>query len=190
MGVRRSTFAALAAALALAACSSGGAARRPEPAPQPLRLWVAPIVWWEQGAALDLDVAIENATLRTVALAAPDAANARVALFAGPEPEPLCALEPREPPATPRARIELAPADRVAVRVSLAGACGALAPGEYRYEVSYRSPAPADGPAAAGEPGPAPARAFSGPLDAAHGQIVVTPAPPADGSAGAGARGR
>jgi hypothetical protein len=169
---------AAAAAVVLAACSTGAGSRRGSDggAAQAVRIWVAPILWWEEGAAREVDLAIENATNRTVAIAAPDAAHARVAVFAtGPESLRVCGVEPREPAGAPGRRVELAPGDRVAVRVSLAEACGAVAPGAYRYEVSYR--APSLGPAAAPEPGAeaaeTSARAFSGTLATTYGQIFV-----------------
>lgn len=172
---------AAAAACALAACGTGSGARRGDAgAPQPLRIWVAPILWWEEGAAREVDLALENATDRTVAIAAPDAAHARVEIFAGPESLRMCGIDPREPAGAPGRRVALAPGDRVAVRVSLAAACGAVAPGTYRYEVSYRVPAlgeaaapePEAGEAEAGD-AQAGARAFSGTLATSYGQLFV-----------------
>jgi hypothetical protein len=71
--------------------------------------------------------------------------------------------------------VELAPGDRVSVRVDLTEACAGVPPGEYRYEVSYRAPTPAGGAAAAtgGEGDPHAPRAFSGTLATFHGELVV-----------------
>lgn len=171
--------AAIVAACLLAACATRTSRGRGADggSPQPVRIWVAPILWWEGDAAREVDVAIENATNRTVAIAAPDPANARVAIFSGPESVRVCGVEPREPAPAPGERVELAPGDRVAVRVSLADACAGAPPGDYRYEVSYRAPslrpaAPGPGEEAAAE---SRARAFSGTLATRYGELVVAP---------------
>jgi hypothetical protein len=168
---------AAAAGCVLAACSTRGGSGRGagDGAPQPLRIWVAPILWWEEGAARGVDLALENATNRTVAIAAPDAAHARVEVFAGPESLRVCGVEPLEPAGAPGPRVELAPGDRVSVRVSLAEACGAVAPGAYRYEVSYRAPSLRAVPAPEGvDAAEAGGRAFSGTLATTYGQIFVS----------------
>jgi hypothetical protein len=173
---RRGTAGALVAAAAclLAACSlKTGSGRRGESAPEVLRIWMEPIVRWEPGAARVVDVALENATDRTLAIAEPDAAHVRVAVFARPEGTAVCGVEPREG-AAGRGRVELAPGDRVAVRVDLAEACADLPPGDYRYEVSYRAPAL---PAGEGEgAGPAP-RPYSGNVATRYGEVVVEASP-------------
>ncbi len=164
-----------AAACLLAACSlrTGSGHGRGESAPEVLRIWMEPIVRWDPGAARTVDVALENATDRTLAIAEPDAAHVRVAVFARPEGAAVCGVEPRED-AAGRGRVELAPGDRVAVRVDLAEACADLPPGDYRYEVSYRAPAL---PAGEGEgAGPAP-RPYSGNVATRYGEVVVE-APP------------
>jgi predicted small secreted protein len=163
------------AACVLAACSTrAGAGRGAEGgAAQPVRLWVAPVLWWGEGAAHGIDVALENATNRTVAIAAPDAAHARVEVFAGPESLRVCGVEPLHPADPAGPLVELAPGDRVAVRVSLADACGAVAPGAYRYEVSYRAPPPGAAAAPDADEG-AGGRAFSGTLATSYGQIFVS----------------
>ena len=100
-----------AAACLLAACSlrTGSGHGRGESAPEVLRIWMEPIVRWDPGAARTVDVALENATDRTLAIAEPDAAHVRVVVFARPEGAAVCGVEPRED-AAGRGRVELAPA--------------------------------------------------------------------------------
>jgi hypothetical protein len=171
-------LAVAAAGCVIAACSTrtGSGRGAEDGAPQPVRIWVAPILWWEEGAARGVDLALENATNRTVAIAAPDAAHARVEVFAGPESLRVCGVEPLERTDAPGPRVELSPGDRVSVRVSLAEACGAVVPGAYRYEVSYRAPSlrAVPAPEAGVDALEAGARAFSGTLATAYGQIFVS----------------
>jgi hypothetical protein len=167
----------VAAFAALAGCGGEAAERRPTPEPA-LRIWTSGLLRWEAGAPRSVDFAIENATRRSVAIAAPDPANARVDVFAGPGNFRVCGAAAAAPPA-PGPRITLAPGDRVAVRVHLDGACAGVPSGEYRYEVSYR---------AAEAPG---RDAFSGTLPTQYGQVLVSaPSPSAEAVAGhEGARG-
>lgn len=130
------------------------------------------MVRWEAGSRRDVAFAIENPTNRTIAIAAPDPANARVEVYAGSEAYRVCGVAPSGP-AAPAAPVAIAPGDRVAVRVDLRRACGALPPGEYRYVVSYEAPPPATPPRE---------DAFSGTLPARYGQVLV-PAPAAAAAA-------
>jgi hypothetical protein len=149
----------------LAACGTGGGARRAEPPEAPLRIWAPPIVRWATESERRVAFVIENPTQRTIALAAPDPRHARVEVFAGPESIRLCGVEPRPsgtgaiPPV-----VELAPGERAAVLVDLGEPCRGLPPGDYRYELSYRAP----------EPGPE--GAFGGVLATRHGQLFVAAA--------------
>jgi hypothetical protein len=93
-------------------------------------------VQWQAGARRELRFAIENATQRTVEVPPLDARGARVEVFADAEGHRACGVDPASSAADER--IKLAPGEQVAVTVDLAGACGALPGGEYRYEVSYR----------------------------------------------------
>jgi hypothetical protein len=128
-------------------------------------------VRWEPGAARAVALSLENATNRTLVIASPDPANARVAVFAGPESTRVCGVEPSEE-ARAHGRVELAPGDRVAVRVDLGGACAGLPPGGYRYEVSYRAPLPARAEAAS-EGGAPESPPFSGTLATSYGEVLV-----------------
>jgi hypothetical protein len=119
-----------------------------------------------------VDFSIENPTRRTVTIAAPDPALARVDVLAGPESVRVCGVAPAERVA-PGERIALAPGDRVAVRVDLAEACGSVPPGAYRYEIGYRAAEPAG------------AGAFSGTLGVRYGQVLVSAPTPDAGSLGA-----
>ncbi|HEY6099424.1 MAG TPA: hypothetical protein VIW03_08345, partial [Anaeromyxobacter sp.] len=131
-GARTSIAAWLAAGAALAGgCSlvAGGRGSAPPPEPE-LRIWVAPVVW-TAGADRHVDFAIENDTPRTIAIAEPDPANARVAIYPGPDNLRVCGVEPRTGGAGragTRRRIELAPGDRIAVRVELRESCAGMPP--------------------------------------------------------------
>jgi len=146
-------------------CSMRSASRGASPgAEQPergIRVWVTPVVRWDTPARV-VNVAIENLTDRTIVIAKPDAANVRVDVFARGDSSRLCGVEPVAAPASPAERVELAPGDRVAVRVDLTEACGAVPPGEYRFEVAYRSPE------IQGE------RTFSGALATRFGELIVS----------------
>jgi hypothetical protein len=160
--VRRSLAAVGLAGLALAGgCSlsmggSGAPAREAE-----LRLWIPPVVHWEAGGSRHVDLAIENGSTRTLVLAEPDPAYARVAVFPGGDNLRVCGVEPRSPPPGARSRTEIPPGGSVAVRVDLGEACRDVPPGEYRFEVDYRSP-PVEG-----------AKTFSGTFATRYGELVV-----------------
>jgi hypothetical protein len=148
-----------------AACGGADDLRRRSPAEPDLRIWTPLVVRWEAGRPRHVDFAIENPTNRTIAIAAPDPANARVEIYAGSDTFRVCGVAPSGP-ARPGARIEIGPGDRVAVRVDLDRACGGVPAGEYRFVLSYVA-----APAASKD-------AFSGTLPAAHGQVIVS-SPPA-----------
>jgi hypothetical protein len=160
-----------AAALALAlpaACGSlsfGDRDGPPAPLERGLQLWAPPLLHWEAGADRHLEFAIENGTPRTVTIAEPDPAYARVAVFPGPDNLRVCGVEPRAAPGGARRRIEIPPGGSVAVRVDLREACAGVAAGEYRFEVDYRSP-----PVEGGE-------AFTGALATRYGELLVEGAP-------------
>lgn len=164
--VRRSLAAIGLAGLALAGgCSlsmsgSGAATREPE-----LRIWVPPVVYWEAGGDRRVDIALENGSTRTVVLAEPDPAYARVAVFPGGDNLRICGVEPRSPPPGARSRMEIPPGGSAAVRIDLGKACADVAPGEYRFEVDYRSP-PVEG-----------AKTFSGTFATRYGELIVEGAP-------------
>ncbi|HEY6003383.1 MAG TPA: hypothetical protein VIV57_10965, partial [Anaeromyxobacter sp.] len=151
---------ALAGACSLSTGGSGAPAREAE-----VRIWMPPLVHWEPGADRHVDVAIENGSTRTLALAEPDPANARVAVFRGGDDLRLCGVEPRSAATGPRRRIELPPGGSAAIRVELDEACAGVPPGEYRFEVDYRSPPVED------------AKAFSGSFATRHGELVVEAGP-------------
>jgi hypothetical protein len=136
--MKRVLAAALAAAAGgiLACAAPGGRPRAGEPEPG-LRIWAPTLVRWSPGSGREVRFAIENGTQRTLELPAPDPDGARVAIFADAE-APACAVEPSA--AAPGETVRLAPGDQVALRIDLGRACGALRPGEYRYELSYRAP--------------------------------------------------
>jgi hypothetical protein len=162
---------AVAAAL-LAGCASRPPARgREDPTAQELRIWISPIVRWDAGAPRHVELALENATHRTLVIAAPDPANAAVGVFAGPESTRLCGVEPSAEPRA-RGRVELAPGDRAEVRVDLDGACAGVPPGVYRYEAGYRAPEVPGGATAVAEGAVRP-RPFSGTLATSYGQVIV-----------------
>jgi hypothetical protein len=166
------------------------------PAEPVLQLWAPITVRWEAGHARHIDFAIENPTTHSVALAAPDPANARVEVY-GQESLGLCGVAPARR-ATPGPPIVLEPGDRIDVRVDLDRACAALPAGQYRYEVSYRAGDTAGAPARpdeSGHPsekarpdghghasekahpdghGHASEKAFTGTLPVRYGQVVVT----------------
>jgi hypothetical protein len=168
---RAAELAARAAALALAfsaACGGlllGGGDRPPAPLERGLHLWAPTLLHWDAGADRHLEFVIENGTPRTVTIAEPDPAYARVAVFPGPDNLRVCGVEPR--PAAPgaRRRIAIPPGGSVAVRVDLGEACAGVAAGEYRFEVDYRSP-PVEG-----------AEAFTGGLATRYGELLVEGAP-------------
>jgi hypothetical protein len=135
---------------------SGSPAREAE-----VRIWMPPLVHWDAGADRHVDVAIENGTTRTLALAEPDPANARVAVFRGGDDLRVCGVEPRPAGPGPRRRVEIPPGGSAAIRVDLAEACAGVPAGEYRFEVGYRSP-PVEG-----------AKAFSGAFATRYGELVV-----------------
>jgi hypothetical protein len=163
--VRRSVRTAWLAGLAIAGgCSTGSGARGTQPEAE-LRIWVDPLVHWEAGADRHVDIAIENGTTRTISLAEPDPADARVAVFPGPDNLRVCGVEPREGPAAARPRVALPPGASLRLRVDLNGACAAVPPGEYRFEAGYRSP-PAQGE-----------KAFSGAFATRYGELVIEGAP-------------
>jgi hypothetical protein len=156
--VRVGWRATLVACVAVA-CGGVQGERRAAPGP-PLRIWTPLVVRWETGHRRHLDFAIENDGSRTVAIGAPDPAGARIDVYAGPDAFRACGAAPSER-ATAAERVALAPGDRLPVRVDLEEACGSLAPGEYRFEVSYR----------AAELGGK--DAFSGTLPTRYGQVIV-----------------
>jgi hypothetical protein len=132
----RAAALAAAAGAALACASGGGRPRRP-PADPGLRIWVDPVLRWEWGTARAVAFAIENGTNRTLELPAPDPSAARVAIYPDAGEVRACGVEPDVPRSA--GAVRLAPGDQVPVRVDLRDACGTLAPGEYRFELSYRS---------------------------------------------------
>ncbi len=160
------------AALLAAGCSlsmGGGGYDGPPPEPD-VGIWVPSLVRWEAGADRHVDLAIENPTDRTIAIAAPDPANAGVAIFRGPDTTRACGVEPRpagEARAGAARKVMLGPGERISVRVDLGKACAGLGPGEYRYEIAYRAPP------VAGED------AFSGALATRFGELVVAEPPQA-----------
>lgn len=161
--------ASLAGAVLAAACGSfqlGGSRSPPAGQEAALRLWIDSRVRWDVGADRHLDVAIENGTTRSVSLAEPDPAQARVGVFPGPDNLRVCGIDPREGVPDARPRITLPPGGSVTFRVDLDEACRDVPPGEYRIEVDYRSP-PADG-------GPG---AFSGAFATRYGVVDVVGGP-------------
>ena len=138
---------ALAAWLLVAACALHGPPHSaPEPPEPAVRIWLPAVVWWT-GARRELSLAVENGTDHTVRVEAPAARRVRATLFLGPGPDRACGVVPdegeEEPPGPP---VTLAPGEVASVTVDLAGACGRLPPGEYRYEVGYEAPSVASGP--------------------------------------------
>jgi hypothetical protein len=129
--------------LAIACASSGGRPPRPPPDP-PLRIWLPGIVHWGPDAGREVRFAIENGTNRTVSLPAPDPEGARVAVFGEAGETPVCSVDPGPGEGVPGSSLALSPGEQVIVAVDLAAECGALPPGEYRFEVAYRIP-PVDG---------------------------------------------
>jgi hypothetical protein len=140
MRAARAAAAAAAAGWLLAsACGSmSGRPRRPPPPDPDLRIWAPQVIHWSPGADRSMRFAIENATQRTLEVREPDARGARVAIFVDSGEAQACGVEGEDPPAAEP--VKLAPGDQVAVRVDLGEACRNLAPGEYRYELSYRMP--------------------------------------------------
>jgi hypothetical protein len=130
-----------AAAAGLLACALGGQPR-PVPPPPPLQIWAPSIVRWS-GPDRDVEFAIENGTHRTVEIAPPDPAGARIAIFTPAGETPACSVEPGERPAG--GTLRLGPGDQLPVRVDLGEACAGLGPGEYRYELGYVAAKPGGG---------------------------------------------
>jgi hypothetical protein len=129
-----------AAAIAAVALACGGEDLRRSPAEPAVRIWNPTVVRWEAGRPRHVDFAIENPTNRTLEIAEPDPASARVDVYAGPETFRVCGVAPSAAAApAPARRLALGPGDRVAVRVELDRACGSVPPGEYRYVVSYET---------------------------------------------------
>lgn len=159
--------AAVCACAAAAACGGSQAERRALPPEPGVRIWAPPVVRWEAGAPRRVDFAVENTTSRTVTVAAPDPRAARVDVLSGPESLRVCGAAPAER-LDAGAPVTLAPGDRMTVRVELDGACARVAPGAYRYEVSYRVAALPGG------------EGFSGTLPVQFGQVLVA----APGAAG------
>lgn len=149
--------------LSLGGGGAGGAAVREAE----LRIWASPLVFWEAGGDRRVDFAIENGSTRTLMLATPDPAYARVTVFRGADGVRACGVEPRSPPPGAPGRVEIPAGGSAAVRVDLGEACARVPPGEYRFEVDYRSP-PLEG-----------AKAFSGTFATRYGEIVVEGAPAA-----------
>jgi hypothetical protein len=156
--------------VALAAgCTFGGGGRgRRDPGPPDLgvRVWTMPLVHWDAGSPRAVALAIENGTDRTVRIAAPDPAYARVEVFAGPDSVRVCGAGPAEGARTAPAPagvevIELEPGDRASLEVDLGAACASVPPGSYRYEVAYRLP-DVEGKGA-----------ISGTLPTRYGELVV-----------------
>lgn len=166
----RSRAAGAALLLALAACAGPRRREPPEPA---LRIWTPGVVYWSAGRR-DFALAIENGTSRTVEVEQPSARRARVVLFDGAGADRVCGHDPdAEGPAA--AVTAIGPGDSRAIRVDLEAVCGALPPGEYRYEVGYEAPAAGPGPSVRLRPG--------------YGHVVVDGAGPASldrGSMGSG----
>jgi hypothetical protein len=165
--VPRSHSAAALGLLALASgCSSvsfGGGSAPPREAE--VRIWMPPLVHWDAGADRHVEFAIENGTTRTLALAEPDPANARVAVFREGDGFPMCSVEPRHAPAGPRPQVEIPPGGSIPLRVELDEACAGVPAGEYRFEIDYRSP-PVEG-----------SKAFSGAFATRYGELVVEAGP-------------
>ncbi len=169
-GLARSPTKVVAACAAvLLSCVEGGGGRgRSADGRDPeLAIWVSPIVRWGPGEPRELRFAIENASNRTVLLAGPDPAMARVDVYAGPENDRVCGTAP--PPGTPArgAAVTLAPGDRITVRVDLETACGGVPAGEYRFAVTYRAP-PSGRDAKASD-----AKLWAGALRARYGTVLV-----------------
>jgi hypothetical protein len=173
---------AAGAALLLVLLAACAAPRRREPPEPALRIWTPGVVHWSAGRR-DFALAIENGTSRTVEVEQPSARRARVVLFDGAGADRACGHDADgEGPAG--AVTSIAPGDSRAVRVDLEAACGALPPGEYRYEVGYEAPAVGPGPSVR--------------LRAGYGHVVVSGTGAASldrgsmgsgGSAGDGAEG-
>jgi hypothetical protein len=159
---------ALALAGALAACGTPPARR--EPPEPPLRVWTPGLVHWS-GERRDLGLEIENGTARTLQVERPSPRRARVVVFSGSGPDRVCGQEADvggpAGEATP-----IGPGGGLAVRVDLSQACGALPPGEYRYEASYEAPAIGSGPTVRLRP--------------SHGHVVVDAGPPSPARGGLG----
>jgi hypothetical protein len=171
-GSRAAKAAGVVAWALAAACSSVGGGGRPSLEGGP-RIWVPGTVYWEPGGVRHLEFAIENDTSRTILLAEPDPANARVAVFPGADAPPACGVQPHPTAARARPLVRIPPGGSLPVRVELGEACGSLPPGEYRFEVDYRSPA-----VDAGE-------AFSGGLATRYGVLFVEGAGASGGAASA-----
>lgn len=150
--------AAIAACALAAACAAREAEGRR--GGSELRIWMPVLVHWEPGRRRALEFAIENPSYSTVAIARPHPGGARVDVYAGGEPIRVCGVVPTARLA-PQPRIVLGPGERVDLRVDLESACGGVPPGEYRFEVSYRT-----GVAEGGT-------AFAGTLSARYGQVIV-----------------
>ena len=162
-GARSGAAVAAAAVLLLSACALGGAPRRSD-APEPaLRIWLPGVVHWD-ARSRELALSIQNGTDRTVKVARPAPGRVRVALFRDSGPDRVCGHEPDAGEEGGGEPIAVAPGDELAVRVDLARACGALPPGEYRYEVGYEAPPAGPGPAMKLRP--------------RYGRVVVEAAPP------------
>jgi hypothetical protein len=157
----------MAVGLALAGgCSTTGGGRA-GPSESELRIWVEPLVRWTAGGDRHVDVAIENGTSRTIAMAEPDPAAARVAVFPGPDNLRVCGVDPRTVAAVERRRVEIPPGGTLTFRVDLNEACAGVPAGEYRFEVDYRSP-PVEG-----------GKAFAGAFATRYGELVVEGRAPA-----------
>jgi hypothetical protein len=138
-----------------------------------VRVWAPSVVHWDAGAERRLSFGIENFTDRTYTIAGPDPANARVHVVARGDGTRLCGVDPRPTGAAAARPVELAPGDRVDVRVDLREACATLPAGEYRFEVEYRSPQLPDGRGT-----------ISGALGTMVGEVfVAAPATPPEGRA-------
>lgn len=161
-GVRGALATAGLAGLVLAGgCSTTGGGSGAPQAESQLRIWVEPLVHWSAGGDRHVDVAIENGTTRTIALAEPDPAFARVAVFPGPDNLQACGIGFRIDAAGEHRRVEIPPGGALSFRVELGGACAAVPAGEYRFEVDYHSP-PVEG-----------GKGFSGGFPTRYGELVV-----------------
>lgn len=164
-GVHRLVDSAFLAGVVLAAgCSFRSSGSRASQQEAALQIWVDPLVHWEAGADRHVDIAVENGTTRTVWLAEPSPAEARVGVFPGPDNLRACGVEPRGAPGA-RPRVSIPPGGSVRLRVDLNDVCADVPPGEYRLEVDYRSP-PVEG-----------GKAFSGAFATRYSVLDVEGAP-------------
>jgi hypothetical protein len=170
---RRAAAAAASAWLLAAGCSAAGRRDRPPPDPD-LRIWAPPVLHWAAGADREVRFAIENGTHRTVRVPEPHPRFARLEVFPDAEGPRACGVEAAG--GGGERAVELAPGEQAPVVLDLSSACRAIAPGEYRYELSYRVPGEHGGGGTV--------------LQTRYGILVVAPAGPGGAGAAGGGAGR